>query len=71
MMSLYKCPKCGFIQYFLPPVDKQECACCEQKVEMIKLTAEETNEYRRHVRDMSYSTVNNCRADELGHFKPA
>ena len=71
-MGLYKCPKCGFIQYLLPPVDiKPECACCGEKAEMKKLTPQELNEYRRHVRDMSYSTVNNCRADEVGRFKPA
>jgi len=72
MMSLYKCAKCGFIQYFLPPVDKQECACCGEKAVMQKLTPKQVNEYRKHVKSMSYVEVNgNCRADEVGHFRPA
>ena len=70
MMNLYKCRTCGTIQYQMPCVEA-ECIC-GHRAKMQKLTPHESNEYWRHVKSMSYAEVNgNCRADELGHFKPA
>lgn len=77
MMNLYKCPKCGFVNYSIPNDNSEnahiECVCCNYKSTMIKLSPKEANKYLQHNKDINNDSkiINNCRVDGLSCFKPA